>query len=433
MAEPEHTFDPHLGRQRRNLPYLMGVYLAVNAMRDVSLVVDGPDCTHFKGQYIFGKHDWYSTLYRVDGRHRVSFTGTNAENITGNRDQWISRTVQRATEDDVEAVLVTSMAPCGITGADYERIIESLDSPKAILEIPGYSLRGDWLDGYAQTLKAFARAKQLPRGIHEPHKVAIVGYLMDRNEGDHIGNLAELKRMISALGLELVSVWPQGGTWQELDAIAQAGTILSLPYGRDAARLLAIKTGARVLETEVPLGIDATRTWLETIAHFMDREQAGRAFIEAEIDRLFARLERVIPFYFLNRNVALLCDPFQLPGLGSLCTDLGMRVKFAGAIGRSGHSPSLLRGGSIGGVPIQYEGFGGESGYFDVAIAGLPVGTLVICDSESADRVRRGCPVCEFGVLSHSHHVFADAPFLGFEGALNLVSRMANALSQPVR
>jgi len=108
---------------RHNLPYLMGVYIAVNAIDDVWLVVDGPDCAHFKGQFIHGRHDWTSTLYRVDGRHRILFTGTNAQNVSWNREAEVTGAIERAAHEQAGAVLLTSMPLCGITGVQYDRIV----------------------------------------------------------------------------------------------------------------------------------------------------------------------------------------------------------------------------------------------------------------------------------------------------------------------
>ena len=416
--------------RRLNLPYLMGVYLAVNAIRDVWLVVDGPDCSHFKGQYIFGKHDWYSTLYRVDGRHRIVFTGTNAQNVTGKRDRLIAHTIRKAMVDEAGAVFLTSMPLCGITGAQYDRIIEGIGGAAPIVEIPGHSLRGDWLDGFAETLHAIARAKAIPRVRPRRRAVALVGYLMDRNEGDHAGNLAELSRLLAALDLDLVSVWPGGGSWADLDRVAQAGTIVSLPFGRAAARLLAERTGARLLETGLPIGLDGTRRWVEEVGAFAGREARAKALAREELDRVASRLARVVPFYFLNRGVAIISDPHHLVGLAGLCADLGMRLRFAAALGREAHAPAALRDGAAPGVPVRYELLEGPSLFAHLQEAGLAPGDVMICTGEFAQELRRRLSVVEFGVPAYSHHAFTDEPFLGFEGALTLVNRMANALSR---
>jgi nitrogenase molybdenum-iron protein alpha/beta subunit len=416
--------------RRLNLPYLIGVCLAANAVRDAWLVVDGPDCSHFKGQFIFGKHDWYSTLYRTDGRHRIVFTGTNAQDVTGKRDPLIARTIAKAAVDEAGAVLLTSMPLCGITGTQYDRIVAELGLAKPVVEIPGLSLRGDWLDGFAETLRAVARRVELPRPRRRRDAIALVGYLMDRNEGDHRGNLAELRRLLGALGLHLISVWPDGGTWDELARVAEAGTIVSLPFGRDAARVLAKRTGARLVETGVPLGIDGTRRWLETVAAACGRKARAAKLVREELDVLVSRLERVVPFYFLNRGVALLCDPHHLPGLAGLCADLGMRLRFAAAMGRASHAPDGADGELVPGVRVRHEPLVEGSPHLLLQEAGLEPGDLVVCNGEFAQGVRQRYAVLEFGVPAFSHHVFTDTPFLGFAGALQLANRMANALSR---
>ncbi|MBI5526841.1 MAG: hypothetical protein HY897_10955 [Deltaproteobacteria bacterium] len=418
------------GGRRLNLPYLMGVYLVVNSVRDLWLVVDGPDCSHFKGQFIHGKHDWYSTLFRVDGRHRIMFTGTNAQNIAPNRDEWIAAVLGRAASvAEAGAVLLTSMPLCGITGVQYDRVIAELGAVKPVVEVPGLSLRGDWLDGYSAGLAAIARHKALPKAKPRRGTVAVVGYFMDRNEGDHAGNLVEMKRLLGALGLNLVSVWPGGGTWRDLDRVAQAGTILSFPHGREAARVLAGKTGARLFETEIPLGIEGTRQWVETIGACFGREARARKLVETELDRIVPRFERAVPFYFLNRGAALVCDPHHLAGLAGLCADLGMRVRFAAAMAREGHAPDLLEKGPSGGPRVQFEVTEGRSFHRLLRKAGLLPGDLVICSGEHGQGLQHHFSVLEFGVPSYTHHVFADVPFLGFTGALHLIDRMANALS----
>jgi nitrogenase molybdenum-iron protein alpha/beta subunit len=327
-------------------------------------------------------------------------------------------------------VLLTSMPLCGITGAQYDRIIAGIGAARPMVEIPGHSLRGDWLDGFAETLQAIARCKVLPRARRRRSAIALVGYLMDRNEGDHTGNLAELARLLAALGLELVSVWPGGGTWAELDRVAQAGTIVSLPFGRAAARTLADKTGARLVETGVPVGIDGTRRWVEAVAGSCGRTSRARRLVAAELERIAARLARVIPFYFLNRGVALITDPHHLGGLAGLCTDLGMRIRFAAAMGRESHLPAELREGVAPGVPVQCEILQGASREARLREAGLAPGDLLVCSGEFGAGLRRDFAIVEFGVPSFAHHVFTDAPFLGFACALQLANRMANALSE---
>ena len=57
--------------ERQNYPFMVGAYLAVNAISDAFLLVDGPDCAHMKTQYVQGNHDWLSTLTDISGFQKV--------------------------------------------------------------------------------------------------------------------------------------------------------------------------------------------------------------------------------------------------------------------------------------------------------------------------------------------------------------------------
>jgi len=252
--------------------------------------------------------------------------------------------------------------------------------------------------------------------------VAIVGHMMDRGEGDQRGNLAELGRMLGALGLTLVSVWPGGVAWKDLDEVGRADAIISLPYGREAARIVAGMTGARVVQTGVPIGLEGTRKWIEAVAGALGREKRARAFIDEEIGRAAERLERTIPFYFLGRSAHLVCDPHMLEGLAGLCTDLGMRVRIAVVKGRQGHLDDVAIDARVVCEPVV-----GDP-YHLLREAGAGPDDLVMCSGEYTPIFRPRMAVVELGVPSTSHHVLTDTPFLGFTGALHLAERMANAL-----
>lgn len=56
-----------------SFPYNLGVLLALNAVSDAYLVLDGPGCSFYRGMMIHGRHDWSSTLLSADGWHRFQF------------------------------------------------------------------------------------------------------------------------------------------------------------------------------------------------------------------------------------------------------------------------------------------------------------------------------------------------------------------------
>lgn len=220
-----------LGRPM-NLPSLLGVYLAVNALPDAYILVDGPDCALYKSHFIHGRHDLNSTLLRISGRHRVAFTNVCARGVVKEHDEIIRRqilTLDGLAESGL--TLVTALPMCSITGVDYGRVIRSLGGRlgKPAVDIPPDSLTGDWLDGYAQTLSALVRGLGFTRGRRRKGSAAVIGYLMDRNEADHLGNLAELRRMLAALSLRMDCVWLGGQKALDLRRAQEAEFIISLP------------------------------------------------------------------------------------------------------------------------------------------------------------------------------------------------------------
>ena len=331
-----------------NFPTLLGVYLAVNAIPDAYILVDGPDCVLYKSHFIHGRHDLGSTLLRISGRHRVAFTNVCSRGVVKEHDEIIRRHIR--TVDGLQEsglVLVTALPMCSITGVDYGRVIRSLAGTltKPAIDIAPDSLIGDWLDGYGQVLNALVRGlvrdgKRKAKSRQRPPKTAaIVGYFMDRNEADHFGNLAELRRMLTALGLDTVSIWLSGEPAAALPRAAEADLIVSLPYGRAAARGLARATGAQLVETELPFGLPKTERFLRDVGKAAGRAQSAEIFIAAELSRVVPRLKWIIPQYFLNRRTAFMGDPYLLEGFLDIAEDLGLSVAGAIVRGRGGSRP----------------------------------------------------------------------------------------------
>lgn len=133
-----------------------------------------------------------------------------------------------------------------------------------------------WLDGYSDLL--FSLAKNIPTNdVPERKKtnIAIVGNLFDRNEGDCIGNVEELKNICTQLGLDVVSIWLDGGNYEDVLRANEAGTILSLPYGRKAAKMLAKRLDADLLELDVPFGIQNTISFIQKLGTHFGKSEAG--------------------------------------------------------------------------------------------------------------------------------------------------------------
>lgn len=432
MADPdreelESAADRPDYTQRLTFTYMIGVYLAVNAVRDLYLLVEGPDCTYMKTQFVQGNHDWLSTLTSVSGFHRIANTALHPSQMTASREAAVHDALMKiATNSEVPAVALTSMPMAFITGADYERLTRevSTQTGKPALAIPGKSLSGDWLDGYAQALQAFASQLDLSGGHPERDQVAVIGNLFDRNEGDQEANVVEIRRILEALGLHLTTVWLSGESFANLGEARHAGTIISLPYGRRAARTVARRTGADLLELPLPFGLDATESFVRTLGAHFGCEQQADAFVNEELARIVPRLEWVVPFLFQNRRVGFVGEPHVLPGLADIVNMLGAELRFGVLTNRSTHDPTLSE--RLGGLEVLWDPRTATMRRFLMEwsvkqeIHLLISHNLALLDTQGA--------ALEFGFPSMFRHALYQRPYLGFDGTLSFVDSMANAL-----
>jgi nitrogenase molybdenum-iron protein alpha/beta subunit len=317
-----------------------------------------------------------------------------------------------------------------VTAVDYQRLCRDVSesSGKEVLHVPGLSLSGDWLDGYAQLLKSLAKNLELPKGKSSREKVAVVGYLYDRNEEDHAANLRVLGEMCTALGLELVSVWLSGQSWTELKKIKDAGTILSLPYGRAAARQIAKRTGAEIIELPLPFGLKATEHWMKTLGERFDATRPAQDYLDRHMASIAPRLEWLIPFSFQNLETGYVGDPHLLPGLRDIIELLGGRLRFAIITNRS-TSTEEMQPHAEGIEVLVYPRHREFMRFLLANTLEHDVG-LLVTNNYGAPFPLKETAIVEFGFPSIFTHALYDRPFLGCPGFMALVDTLANALRQ---
>lgn len=408
-------------------PYLIGVYLAINAIRDAYLVLDGPNCFPAKTPVIEGNHDWFSTLTNVVGLQRCVTTQVAPSTVIFSREVQMLEIVDAITGlEGTGDVFVSARPMAALTGTDYKRVcrVASERTGRRVVFVPARSLQDDWLGGYEETLLAYAKALDLGGAAPDARKVAIVGYLFDRHEGDHLGNLDELRRYFAALDLEVETVWLGGERLDDLARVRSAGTIVSLPHGRKAARHLAQSLGAKLVETCLPFGFEATEEFLRDVARAVDREREAERLIESELQRAVPLLEWVIPHVFQNSQLGFIGNPSHLRGFQDIAALLGANVAFAFLTGGRSHCdlpdgrepPRHLfvdptQGLLLGFIPRQIQ----ERG-LDLIVTsnvGTGLGTT---------------PLMEFGYPSYYTHCLAPRPFLGFTGCVGFIDSMANTI-----
>ncbi len=318
---------------RETLPYLNGAYVAVGAVSDLRLIVDGPYCVVQKAE-LHMAHDPASGLISASGVGRIGHTDLHlnqnvAYRVTVDRGHDIVRVLSEAASlPDTGLVLLTSMDFHQILAAPLERYrrqaVASGGAPIALLE--ARSLAAGWLEGYGAVLERVASLAALPQADPEPDTVAVVGLLFDRRAGDAEGNRREVARLIEGLGLRVACVWPDGGPVAGLAAAARARWVVSLPYAREAAARLAVRVGVRVVEAPLPLGLGGTRAFLDEVARATGREEALTRFWEREMEVLIPQVRDHTFRYLSGRRVRVVADPHVAMGLVGLVQELGMEL-----------------------------------------------------------------------------------------------------------
>jgi len=417
--------------------FMTGVYLALNALDDAFLLVDGPPCSFFRTAQIQGNHDWQSCLVDSDGHHRVADTDCTTERVAlGSEDRLVARLREMDSLAACRTILMTAMSMVDVTGRDYRRIIEEQRRKLAtpLVWVPPGSIAGDWLDGYAAVLEALAAQIRLdPKATPGPAAVAIVGHLMERNEADALANLAEMRRLLAGLGLELVSCWLEGGCLHQLQQVARAGTVLSFPYGRKAARTLAQRTGARLVECDLPLGLAGTASWLRRLEQQIEAAGQAEELIQRELAVAVPRLQWLLPHGLLGKRVALVGDPYLVWSLAGFCREMGCKPVLRVVWAEAHDGPSGDVAGADAGELLVHPGEEQlraaidrhlEQDGIDLLLTNSQA-LVLLCHQSGAP-----LPFMELGFASYHTHALLERPWLGMRGVLTLVERMINGMSQ---
>jgi len=373
------------------LPFLNGVYVAVDAVDGAYLIVDGPYCVFTKAEMQYC-HNLRSRLLPPIGFRRVVHTGQlqceEVQSLSTDRTALVESIFDGVlSQPDAEIVLATSFDFHELVNFPLKEIARrrAAKGGALVAHVPSRSLGGTWLDGYALTCSALARAVTLRPGRGRKNTAAIVGHLRDRDEPDDAGNRRELARLLGGLGLETASVWLSGGGRAELEAAEKAGLVISLPYAREAAKIVAERTGAELCEVDLPLGLSATEKFLKTVGAHVGRGARANKIIDLESAAAVRDTEDHVLRALAGRAAKIWQDdPHLTAGLRGLCAELG-----------------LVDGDDAG---------------------------RALCFAPTTADYSRDFTHVPIGYPNYMDHPVVERPFLGYAGFRHLVDRAAAAV-----
>ena len=324
-------------------------------------------------------------------------------------------------------VLVTSASFIEIAGIDRDRLSADLERRVGVPVVYAYApdFAGDLFDGYQKAIAAVAaRAVRDARpAADRSGRVNVAGYVFDRPFGDHEGNLAEVRALVEGLGLRLNATLLDGSPAATLERLPAAEACVTLPGGGPAADILASALGQPRVDVELPIGLDATRAFVATVAAAAGAGARAEALLEGREREVRGRVRQAAGS-LAGRRVALFADGAKVRGLLGLCRDLRLKPILAGVLdGRVG--------GIEAGCGMEVLSDPGQRDCLDrietLARAGeldLVIGPWV----EALAARRAGVAGVEFGFPCRWHVPLGPCPYMGHGGVLAMASRLILAL-----
>jgi nitrogenase molybdenum-iron protein alpha/beta subunit len=412
--------------------FLDALMMTANAIPDASLVIDGSDCVYEQPDRGLNKHDWFQTLRPTSGNTRLLSTGIESVTaLLGTETHLEDRIRQVIERSKPGMVIVAQLALMKLMGNRIEDVVKRLsrefDTP--IIPLESHFIERDYLDGFKIAFEQFAdHIKVNPDGPHD--KVALIGYPFTRNEYDDIGDVAVLKDMLQAVGMQPGPLWFSNQSAANLLNFAHVGQVLSLPMGHTAGKKIQTHFGLSHLELPLPLGLAASEDFMRRIGSFASRVADADSYIDKWLKTLVPRLEWVIPRFFLARRVVLIAEPTILGGLSAFLKELGFEIVLQ--IVRTRKKPEGMPGPVDRNDPMRAFDPSFTSLRLQVAqsIANGGIDLVIGSSWERDALVEFGLPFFELGYPSIIRHCLDEQSVLGFHGALKLVDQLVRLLAE---
>jgi nitrogenase molybdenum-iron protein alpha chain len=417
--------------------FIDGLLLVTNAVPDTALIIDCANCGADKFSMIGGLHDLGSSITHWSRQPRARFSNIRADDmVLGTEGKLRESLLELIAQRQPKLVFLVQSSAVQLIGSNHDVVAEDIEAETGvpIAVVRPQPLSGDWLDGVSAALEGLARRLELSEREPGDDAVGVVGYPFERFEQDHASNVRELRRILEAMDCTMPRAWLDGSDAVASQAIGRASTLLAMSSGRTAAAILAQRTGARVVECGLPMGIEGTSRWIRGVAAALGRREQAERFIERELDELVPRLERVVRRTFIGRSAAVIGGPEQVTLLGELLGELGIAVRLAVPFGRREHAADEVRRAmAVQQHPAEV--------LFDATFPEVEDAFRSLVQSKRLDFVIGSggardaakalrLPYVEIGHPCYVRHALFDAPWLGYRGVLWIADTLFNMLHE---
>lgn len=416
--------------------FMDGAMMAAAAVPDSVLIYVGAACIteHFRNTYLVA--DWGQDLVLDGPRTRLALTFSDLTAGVLGTTEAIEKTARRVLAvRRPSCFFLAELSRVTLAGEDLVGVAMDLRERTGV---PSVALSSRFLtrDHDAAFRAAIeGLADSLPDAAFEggpiPGTAAVIGYLYERHEADQRANTACLEGLLRGVGLDPLPTWLSHAPVPDLARAARASVLAALPSGREAARRIQARSGATIVDVELPVGVAGTEDFLNRLAEAAGSAARPETVVVAGLHEAWPLLERAVLTRLAGRRVALAALPEWLPGLArTMAQDLGMGVAVRVRRGRAAdpsdpdspasqdpdrdHDPSVLTWNRHLSRALR-------EGGLDVVVGSSWERNAVQGDAAQV-------PYLEFGYPCFSWHDLTGRPSLGVAGVLTWAERLAGAI-----
>lgn len=239
---------PHIGAMR-----------VATAMKGVHYVLHAPQGDTYADLL-------FTMIERRGARPPVTYTTFQARDLGADTAELFKSSVAAAHERfRPDAMIVGASCTAELIQDDPGGLAKALDLPIPVipLELPAYQKKENW--GASETFYRLVRTLAKPAQTRKPKSCNILGptSLGFRNRDD----VLEVRRLLTALGIEVAVVAPLDATPADLAQLPEAGFNISLyPEISDPAARFLEKNFGQPFSSTVPIGVTATRAFIEEVS-----------------------------------------------------------------------------------------------------------------------------------------------------------------------
>lgn len=257
---------------------LSGALFALEGIKDAVVILNGPaGCKFYHGAVSDTQFPRSASFDPLDygeafffGQPRVPCTYLDGHDYVYGSIEKLKEALPAVVKERHRLVAVVNSPGAALIGDDLERYLKNQvgDCPYIALESTGFS--GLFADGFQKAVLKVLGKLDVPRAKEAlPNSVNLIGFSLYQKY--YRGNIEELKRMLRACGIEVLSVLCAGDSVEEISRFSQAAyNIVVFPeFGEEIARWMEEKYGIPYIISRegAPVGFDATECFVRTVVH----------------------------------------------------------------------------------------------------------------------------------------------------------------------